>query len=163
MINLRKLKEKDACFMIEWMKDPNLNCFFSFDANNITYENTIEFILKADIDKLNSHYAIVDEADEYLGTISLKNIDNHNNHAEYAISLRACAIGKGVAAEATQKILDIAFNDMNLNKVYLNVLSDNNRAIRFYEKMGFTYEGEFIKHIKIKGEYKNLKWYSIFK
>lgn len=162
-MKLRYLKEKDVLLMIEWMKDPSLTCFFSFNFNDITIDKALDFINKSKEDGNNRHYAIVDEKDEYLGTISLKNIDNKNRSAEYAISLRKCAIGKGIARFATENILNIAFNELNLNKVYLNVLSNNIRAIKFYEKFGFKYEGEFINHIMIKDQYRSLKWYAIFK
>ncbi len=162
-MQLRNLQEKDLSKMLEWMKDSTLTCFFTFNSDDITEEKVSDFIKKSQNDSKNRHYAIVNEDDEYLGTISLKNIDFNNKNAEYAISLRKCAIGKGIARFATKSILEIAFNELNLNKVYLNVLSDNIRAIKFYEKVGFKYEGEFVKHIIIRNKYKNLKWYSIFK
>ena len=34
------------------------------------------------------HYAITEDGGEYLGTISLKNLDLHAKNAEYAIVLR---------------------------------------------------------------------------
>lgn len=162
-MNLRYLQEKDAPLMMEWMKDPELACFFTFNIESVTEESILSFINKSKNDNKNKHYAITNEDDVYLGTISLKNISYKNSNAEYAITLRKSAIGKGIAEVATKRILDIAFNELNLNKVYLNVLSYNIRAIKFYEKFGFKYEGEFIEHVKIGDRYRNLKWYSIFK
>lgn len=86
-----------------------------------------------------------------------------NKRAEYAVSLRRRAQGKGIAAEATCEILKMAFEQYNLERVYLNVLSENKRAIRFYEKIEFIYEGEFRKYLFLRGEYKTLKWYSMLK
>ena len=42
-----------------------------------------------------------DQDDEYLGTISLKNIDLKNKNAEYAISTRKKARGTGANQQAT--------------------------------------------------------------
>ncbi|MEG0091801.1 MAG: GNAT family protein, partial [Oscillospiraceae bacterium] len=56
-----------------------------------------------------------------------------------------------------------AFKELNLEKVYLNVLCDNTRAVSFYKKAGAVYEGTFAKHIKIKGQRKDLAWYCWFK
>lgn len=158
---LRKLEEKDAPHMLEWMHDETINCFFRFDAANMTYEKALDYIVKANEAEDELHFAIVDEADEYMGTISLKNIDKINRKAEYAISTRSCAHGKGVAMKATEEILGIAFKELELNKVYLNVLSVNERAVRFYEKAGFSYEGEFVQDILIRNEFYNLKWYGM--
>lgn len=162
-IELRKLKKKDAPLMLEWMQDKEINSCFRFNAQSMTIEKVYSFIEKAQDISMDMHLAIINEEDEYLGTISLKEIDLINHIAEYAISMRKCAIGNGIARIATEKLLDKAFNEIRLNKVYLNVLSDNIRAIKFYEKLGFRFEGEFKDHLFIKGQYKSIKWYSIFK
>lgn len=165
-MRLRKLEEKDADRMLEWMHDPETQNFFYFDAITKTREDVLNFIREASIaiDEGNSvHYAVSDEEDEYLGTISLKNIDLCSKNAEFAISLRKEARGRGVGQSAISILLDKAFSEFNLERVYLNVLSDNNRAIHVYEKCGFIYEGEFRKHIYIHGKYKSLKWYSILR
>lgn len=59
------------------------------------------------------HYAIVDERDEYYGTVSLKRIDLLNRNAEYAISVRKCVQGKGVAMEATRLIIKRALPNLD--------------------------------------------------
>ena len=83
------------------------------------------------------HYAICDDEDAYQGTISLKDIDVENGTAEYAIVLRRQAQGKGYASFATREILRIAFEELGLHKVYLNVWKENAHAVGFYEHMGF--------------------------
>ena len=108
-----------------------------------------------------AHLAIVDDKDEYLGTVSLKNIDKKAKDAEYAISLRSAYHGKGIGKIATRLILEYAFDELGLSRVYLNVLSDNVRAIALYEKCGFQFEREEKDCLKIKGKTVSLKWYSI--
>jgi diamine N-acetyltransferase len=83
--------------------------------------------------------------------------------AEYAIVLRKIAQGTHVAQDASKAILDIAFNELHLHKVYLNVLTQNTRANRFYQKFGFKLEGTFRDDIKIENEFYSLNWYSILK
>lgn len=157
--SLRELKEKDAPLMLEWMKDPEVNQFFRFDADTMTIESCLSFIRSTD--PSSQHYAIVDESDEYLGTISLKSIEN--GEAEYAISLRRQFHGTGAASKGTQEILRIGFEEIKLNRIYLNVLSDNKRANRFYKKMGFTLDREEKNALEIKGVQRELNWYSIDK
>lgn len=160
-MKLRSLELKDAEFMFEWMIDKEINQYFRFQSDTVTLDSIKDYIISSTSCESNKHYAIVDDKDIYLGTISLKNIDMNNFNAEYAIALRKVAIGKGIARDATIDILKKAFEHFKLNKVYLNVISDNERAIKFYEKMGFIFEGEFIEHLLIKGIYHNLKWYAI--
>ncbi|MBQ4512464.1 MAG: GNAT family N-acetyltransferase [Anaerolineaceae bacterium] len=161
-IRLRKLSEKDIPGMMEWMHDPEVNRWFRFDAEAMTEERAREFIAGS-YTKNTRHYAIVDESDEYLGTISLEEIDEENSHALYAISTRKCAWGSGAALAATQLLLEVAFSELKLERVYLNVLADNMRAKRFYEKAGFRYEGCFHKHLKLRGEWRDWDWYAILR
>lgn len=159
-MELRKLQKCDIDGMLEWMHDDDINRFFRFHAADTTKEQA-EIFIENSFTKENRHYAVVDEKNQYLGTISLKNINLEDRNAEYAISIRKGAWGKGVSAEATKKVLEIAFEELKLQKVYLNVLSENGRAVKFYEKAGFTYIGESKNHVMIKGEFYDLKWFEI--
>jgi diamine N-acetyltransferase len=163
MIRLRELQLKDVDGMLEWMHDPELVKNFRFDATSMTRQKVEAFIVESLNSETDKHFAIVADENEYLGTISLKNIDHMSKHGEYAIALRKKAIGTGVAVEGTKLLLDRAFNDWNLEKVYLNVLTENKRAIRFYEKVGFQQEGQFKKHVLAHGRIHDLSWFAIFK
>ncbi len=160
-IKLRFLENKDADGMLEWMKDPSITCFFRFDPSNITRESCEEFIRSAKSIPKNLHYAIVDENDNYLGTISLKEIDMINKRAEYAICTRKCSHGTGNAWKATKQILEIAFEQIKLESIYLNVLAINERANAFYKKVGFRFKYCEEHAIEIRGEWKDLNWYDI--
>lgn len=160
-MKLRKLEQKDEAGILSWMRDPSVNQFFRFLESAVTPEKVQKFIEDASETDKNLHLAIVDDSDEYLGTISLKNIDGDARNAEYAISTCTRAHGTGAAAEATREILRIAFEELHLHRVYLNVLEDNGRANHFYRKCGFVFEGQFRDHLNIRGSLKNLNWYSI--
>lgn len=166
MIYLRELKTSDAQLMLEWMHDFDIQKRFRRDMMSVSIDDVISFCEKYKIPDVikngdDLHFAIAGENDEYLGTISLKNIDLKNSIAEYAISTRKKAWGKGVALTATGLILKKAFTDYGLHRVYLNVLADNDAAIRLYEKCGFKNEGNFREHLQVNGEYVDLKWYGI--
>ena len=156
---LRPLAEKDAPFMLEWMTDPSIAQFFRFDASKMTQAGCEAFIAAAGEQENCRHYAIVDEDDEYLGTISLKEI--RNGETEYAVSTRAKAHGTGAAMAATRRILEIAFEELNLNRVYLNVLEDNGRANAFYRKAGFQFTHAEKNALEIRGQMKDLNWYEV--
>lgn len=166
MISIRELKETDAPQMLEWMHDPDIQSCFKKNMMSVTLEEARKFCVISKIPKVikqgdSLHFAIVDENDEYLGTISLKEIDLENRSAEYAITTRKKAHGQGVAKQATGLLLKKAFVEYGLHRVYLNVLADNEPAIRLYERCGFTFEGEFREHLNIGGKYMNWKWYGL--
>ncbi len=155
---LRRLEEKDAPFMLEWMHDSGISCNFRADFAPATLESAEKFIQESYTDE-NKSFAFVDERDEYLGTISLKHISQEDKNAEYAIVTRRMAQGTGAAMKATKELLAYAFDTLGLHKVYLNVLEENVRAQRFYEKCGFVYEGRAVDAVRINGEYRTLLWY----
>lgn len=163
-MRVREIKEKDADGMLEWIKDPKTSRWSRIDTENQTKQSVQEFIKNSYIDtETFIHRAIVDDDDNYLGTVSLKNIDMELLSAEYAISLRICAQGTGAAQFGTKEILKIAFEDLSLERVYWYVFSDNERANGYYKKIGATLEGEFRKSMKVKGIFHNVKWYSVLK
>ena len=168
MTRLRALETKDVPFMLEWMHDPESRKYFQKDMSLTTYAEAEQFCIMSGKqlsvkEGVSLHFAIVNEIDEYLGTISLKNISLYNRNAEYAISVRKCAQGSGAAGEATRLLLEKAFGEYGLHRVYLNVLSDNYRAIRFYEKCGFIFEGESVDHVFKDGKFHTLKWFAVLK
>lgn len=165
-IVLRPLKLKDVNGMLEWICDEETQQWFQTPMEKKTEKDIINFIKAANIepeDGKSIHLAVVDEKDEYLGTVSLKNYSERDQNAEFAISLRSYVRGKGIGREATKKLLQLAFDKWKMKRVYLNVLSDNAQAIRLYERCGFVYEGEFLQHLYIHGKYQNLRWYRMIK
>lgn len=157
------LEDKDAIRILSWIKDPEINQYFQFNSAKANLDSVLAFIKESKNQSESIHMAVVDDNDFYLGTISLKNINLESSNAEYAISMCKDAHGTGAAKYATGEILKIAFENLNLNRVYLNVLSDNIRANKFYMKNHFIFEGELKEHIQINGVLKDLKWYRLLK
>lgn len=163
MIKLRELRIEDAEYMYEFVEDIAIADNFIFTRYAYSLENFYEFIKKSWGNTKDIHYAIVDKNNEYVGTVSLKNINYVDRNAEYAITVRRKFWGKQYASEATQKIIDYGFDRLNLHKIYLNVLSSNIRAIKFYEKYGFSRENSFKEHRYIDGKFVDLIWYCILR
>jgi len=161
MVKFRALQLSDADYMCEFLDDPDISGNFLYTRYPFSKDNFIEFIKSSWGSKSNIHYAIVDENDEYVGTISLKNVNYIDRNAEYAIVIRKKYWGKDYAYEATKKIIEYGFNRLNMHKIYLNVLSSNIRANKFYEKYGFIKENTFKEHVYINGRYEDLNWYYV--
>lgn len=157
---LRRLEEKDAPFMLEWMHDEEITAGFQRPFAQATMETVLAFIHNS-YDEENQNFAFVNSQDEYLGTISLKHISHVNDKAEYAVVARKCAQGTGAAKQATEELLQYAFEELGLHKVYLSVLAENIRAQKFYEKCGFLREGLEVDAVKIQERYHDHIWYGI--
>ena len=160
-MKLRNFCEADAKPMLEWMHDAEVNRFFQEDFAHKTMKDVQAFLHDAEDASSSLHYAVCDDADAYQGTISLKHIDPAAGAAEYAIVLRRQAQGKGYARFATREILRIAFEEKGLQEVYLNVLEQNQRAVRFYERMGFRRNDALRDEISWRGKPAVRLWYEM--
>ncbi len=161
---LRELNVKDAPLMLEWMHDKDVVKNMSSNFESKTLDDAIDFINNSKKDKNNLHLAIVNDEDEYMGTVSLKKIDYERMTAEFAITVRKCAMHKGYSWYGMKSIIEKAFDELNLESVYWCVSKDNKRAVRFYDKHHF-HEALDISQ-DILENYKNvpnLKWYSVLK
>lgn len=158
---IRPLKPEDADRMVEMMRDAQTTRYLQIGGPDYTKETALRFISQTTDESRHLHRAVVDAEDVYQGTISLKNIDSEKKEAEYAISMHPAAQGTGAAKAATALILKLAFEERNLNRVYLNVLEENQRANKFYRKVGFGYT--HTTRMEFHGEEKSLNWYSIEK
>ena len=136
-MKLRKLKLSDAPLMLEWMHDPDVVKDLRANFASKTIEDCQSFIIESQKDKDNVHYAIVSNKDEYMGTVSLKDIDRKTKSAEFGIVVRKAAMGAGYSWYGMSHIFKIAFEKLGLDFVYWCVSEKNERACRFYDKHHF--------------------------
>jgi RimJ/RimL family protein N-acetyltransferase len=77
--------------------------------------------------------------DRRIGNVSLRNIDRENGAAEMAIVITdKPSQGQGLGTDALNCLLDFGFGELRLERIYLHVFDYNPRAMRSYEKAGFT-------------------------
>lgn len=82
------------------------------------------------------------EDDRLIGEIGLDGVSWSQGDTFVGISLGDRADwGKGYGTDAMRVILRYAFRELNLQRVTLDVFEYNPRAMRSYEKAGFSYEG----------------------
>lgn len=158
-MKIRYLKLKDIDFMYEWMQDDDIVEYMYTDFKSKTIDD-LKFFIENSISKNNIHFAIVSDLDEYMGTVSLKNINSKN--AELGIVVRKIAMSKGYSWFGIDSIINYAFNELKLESIYWCVNKKNIRAIKFYDKHNFH------KAVDIPGNILNryqgvdgLIWYSV--
>lgn len=136
-MRLRELELRDAPFMLEWMHDADVVQNLQANFASKTLADCQNFIHSCENSSENLHMAIVDDNDEYMGTASLKHI-RPGLDGEFAITIRACAMGRGLSAYGMREIISLGLNERGLKKVYWCVSPENKRAVRFYDKNGYT-------------------------
>lgn len=82
--------------------------------------------------------------EEIIGIVDLDSIQWNHGAAWLAIAIGDGANrGQGYGTDAMRLMLRFAFSELNLHRVQLTVFEYNQRAIRMYERLGFTREGAF--------------------
>lgn len=135
-MKIRKLKMKDAPLMLEWMHDKAVTENLKKDFSIMTIEDAKGFIrnsVKVNSDSI--HMAICSDKDEYMGTVSLKNINDKK--AEFGIAIRKSAMGKGYSSFGMEEIIQYGFEKKELQEIVWCVDPINTRAVRFYDKNGY--------------------------
>lgn len=161
-MRLRMLQVKDAPFMLEWMHDVSVVGTLKADFTKKTLADCEAFILEAQNTERNLHLAVVNDEDEYKGTVSLKHIDGVS--AEFAIAMRKDAMGGGYSGYAMREILRIAFDELDLRSIFWCVSGENERAVRFYGKNGYQrVDGKSLKCCEgyTEEEVQKYLWYQV--
>lgn len=153
---LRKVRSDDVDVYHEWRNDIDVMKTTSPFLNVYTYEDTKDFFDNVILASGGSEgYIIMDKTEDIeVGIVSLTNIDYKNSNCEIIIDLGNKEFwGKGYGRIASELLLNFAFKEMNIHRVYLNVFSFNERAIGLYKKIGFVEEGRSRESIFRNGEY----------
>lgn len=135
MMRLRELGNQDAPFMLEWMHDKDVVKNLRADFELKTIDDCKAFIKNARDFRDSLHLAIVNDNNEYMGTVSLKHITKKN--AEFGITVRSCAMGKGFSGFGMKAIIDLGFKELGLQEIYWCVDPENKRALKFYDKQNY--------------------------
>jgi len=107
------------------------------------FERTKERILTGEM----LYFAVCELGDDrFIGAISLRRFEPVDGHAELGIYMDREHQGSGWGTEAQGVLLDHAFGELRMQRIELTVSPSNSRAIRSYEKVGFTREG-VLRHV----------------
>jgi RimJ/RimL family protein N-acetyltransferase len=90
---------------------------------------------------LRRTWAVEDRSGRLIGRISLRDIDHHRSQARLGITFAAPYIGQGFGTEALAVFLNYYYTDFGLQLMVLDVAAPNERAVRSYERLGFSHVG----------------------
>jgi RimJ/RimL family protein N-acetyltransferase len=89
----------------------------------------------------HASWAVVDERDGVLASVSLHSIDRLANEAQVGYWTAPAARGRGVAALATDAVCRWGFSTLPIDRIELCHAVENVASGRVAEKAGFTLEG----------------------
>lgn len=156
-IILRSITEDDTPNIIRWRNNPNVMKYFIIQQP-LTAENHTKWLrTKVASGEVAQFILYEKDSNRPVGSVYLRNINQLHEKAEYGIFIgEDDAREKGYGTEAAKLMVEYAFHTLNLHKVYLEVLAENERAQRSYSKVGFVKEAYQKDEVRINGVYKDL-------
>jgi diamine N-acetyltransferase len=159
-LKLRPLEREDLHFVHELDNNETVMHYWFEEP----YEAFVELcdLYEKHIHDQSERRFIVELERQAVGLVELVEINHIHRRAEFQIIISPDFQGKGFATVAAQLAMDYAFKTLNLNKLYLVVDSENERAINVYAKLGFKKEGVLIKEFFVDGNYRDAFRMAVF-
>src|SRR4051794_12972002 len=157
-ITLGPLHPDDAPALFDWIND-RTDVLFNAPSRPVSWPDHLAWFDAVQKSKDTTLFAIRErETQNLLGTCQLTGIHPVHRSAELRIRLGdEAARGKGYGTEAVRLLLDFAFCDLNLERVWLHVFETNDRAARVYRKCGFVDEGLLRNAAFLDGRYQSIR------
>jgi len=156
-IRLRALKESDSESLYNWVNDPEIvrYTYFYHPVSEMEHKSCFSS-LPLQKDQILFGIETIEE-NKLIGTCGFHDINHICRKAELIIKISdKNEWGKGYGKDALQILIDFGFSDLNLRRIWLRVLADNDRAIKLYQNAGFITEGLLKEDHYIQGEYKDV-------
>jgi RimJ/RimL family protein N-acetyltransferase len=155
-VRLREYRKEDISLALQFINDSEVKKFL---VPGIPYPYTLEDEIKwyEELSANKDHYSFAIETLEekkYIGGCGIHKVDWKNRVVEVGIFIGDKNYwNKRYGTDAMRILIRFIFEQMNINKIKLNVYEFNPRAVRCYEKCGFKKEGTLRQEIFRDGKY----------
>lgn len=156
-VYLDTIESESLPIMLKWINDRDTVLFNSYFKPVSKDEHKLWFEKIKCANDMNFFGIYKNEEGQLIGSCKLFNINFIDRNAELQIRIgdvnNRC---KGYGSQALELLVSFGFDDLNLNKIFLHVFRDNERAIKSYRRVGFIEEGILRRHAHIDGYYKDV-------
>jgi RimJ/RimL family protein N-acetyltransferase len=151
-IRLRPLEKSDMELKVKWYNDPEVNRTLILNEK-LALDKSLEWFDKAVCDDSRRDFIIETKGGEPVGLIGLLGIDRQHGTAEcFCVIGQKEFWGKGIGTEAHSLLIQWAFDELNLHKIWAVVYTNNAAVLKIVEKLGFRIEGTLREEKYIRGK-----------
>jgi UDP-4-amino-4,6-dideoxy-N-acetyl-beta-L-altrosamine N-acetyltransferase len=150
--NFINLSEQEKEIVRNWRNADTVRSW-SLTGHIISINEHHDFIEKLKEDNHN-FYWLVKNADKYLGVIDLIQVDFNNKNAYLGIYSNPYLKGAGNLLQ--ECLIKVTFDMACLHTLKLEVIEDNEKALKLFTRFGFEKEGELKDFVFKNGKYKNV-------
>lgn len=156
-IFLRPMTKEDTDLIIAWRNQEAVRTHFIYQElfTRQSHEHWIETMI--DTGRAVQMIICEKETGKPLGSVYVRDIDNKHHKGEYGIFIgEEEARGKGAGTQAAKLMIQYAFEELKLHRLFLRVFADNLSAVKSYEKAGFKQEAYLRDDVCIDGKYRDM-------
>lgn len=161
---LKPLCKEDALYIFETLNNEReyMRVWLPFVDTTTGIEVTQNFV-NPSIYSIDQHFTIIFE-NKFVGLIGFKGTDTENHKTEIGYWLSQYAQGKGIMIRSVLKLIEYAFDTMDMNRIQIKVAVKNDRSKQIPEKLGFYMEGiERDGELLVDNVYTDIAVYSLLK
>ena len=148
--------DQNRKFLRKWLP------FVDFTHKKIDTERFIRSILEKPTVNRDEVYVIWYKYD-FAGLVGFKDYDRINDKIEIGYWLNEKMTGKGIATASVRKMVNLAFRNMEMNRVQIRCGIGNDKSSAIPRRLGFTYEGIERSGERHNHSYIDLEVYSLLK
>lgn len=158
---LHPMSEKDLQLVFKWRNSPRVSKEMYTDRK-IAWEEHAKWFKSCQTSKEIENFLCYLEQ-EAIGVVSITDIDMKNRRCSWGIYIGREDAPKGSGTKMGYLALQYVFNDLKLQKIWVEVLANNTVSLNFHKKLGFRVEGIFRQHILKSGRYEDVVRFALFK
>ena len=135
--------DQDLEHIMGWVNDPTIVSNFGWFDGKVTRENEQKYLEKMLASPTDRLYSVVDDQGKYVGQAGIHEIDYRNKHARFGLIIANKENWRrGYGQNIVDALLDKAFGELNMHKVWGMFVQQNTKAFHlFVKKCGFRVEG----------------------
>jgi RimJ/RimL family protein N-acetyltransferase len=159
-VRLRPLRITDAAAFQPWINDPEIQRLLGGRGWQYSLPAQEEYVRARLANDWEHGFALaievmdVEGAPRLIGNLELRKLEAVERRGEIGIMIGEREYwSRGYGEDAMRTICGYGFRDLDLHRLELNVAAFNARALRCYEKVGFTIEGRLRDHRYVAGRY----------
>ncbi|MFT6259361.1 MAG: ribosomal-protein-alanine N-acetyltransferase [Rickettsiales bacterium] len=161
---LREQTIADAPAFFEYYADPEVNKYIISSIPKTVEEAKTEISYWINVFDYNDgvYFAIARKSDnKMIGSVGVSGINRMHNRIEASYDLAKEYWGGGLMSKSLKAVTDYVFKHKKYNRIEAVAMTDNAGSYKVLENCGFTFEGILRQHRFHKGQYVDVRSYSL--
>ena len=151
-VQLRDLQPEDKARLLVWRNSPEVAAYMYTD-HQITEAEHERWFAGVEGDARRAYW-IIEMDGEPVGLANFYDIDQRHGRGAWAYYLAEPSVrGRGIGGYVEYLMIEKAFGDLGLRKLWCEVLEFNRGVVRMHQRFGFQEEARFRRHILKDGEF----------